>query len=118
MKTNTNTPIKLVAHITLNGLQSLERGQISLDDPRLDGSPGTVQLELHTDEHTAKTMEFEIYAARALLGSEAALHHIDEKFIKPWRVLIAVVTTGNPECDQYVQNMAKNEGHQLNVATC
>jgi len=117
MKINTNTQIKLVAHITLNGLESLERGQIDLKDPRLNGNLGTLQLELHTDEHTAKAMEVEIRAARAIHGSEAALHYLDNKFIKPWRVHIAMMTSGDSEVDQFTQNEANRLGHHLNVAT-
>lgn len=118
MKINTNTPtIKLVAHVTLNGLESLERGQINLEDPRLNESLGTFQLELHADEHTAKAMEVEIRAARAKHGSEAALHYLDNQFIKPWRVYIAMMTSGDPEIDQFTQNEANRLGHHLNVAT-
>lgn len=117
MKINTNTPIKLVAHVTLNGLESLERGQIDLKDPRLDGGLGTVQLELHTDEETARAMETEIRVARAIHGPEAALHYLDNKFIKSCRVLVATITSGDPEIDQFAQIQAKHQGHHLNVAT-
>jgi hypothetical protein len=117
MKINTNTQIKLVAHVTLSGLESLERGQIDLQDPRLNGSPGTVQLELHTDEETAVRMEIETGAARAIFGAEAALHYLDDKFINPWRVQIAMVTTGDPAVDRYTQDQARSLGRELSVAT-
>ena len=117
MKIKTNTPIKLVAHLTLSGLESIEPGQIDLQDPRLDGRLGTVQLELHTDEHTAATMQAEIETVRAKFGKEAALVHLDKNFIIPWRVQIAMVTTGNPDVDRFTQDQARSLGHQLNVAT-
>lgn len=92
MKINTNTQIKLVAHITLNGLESLERGQIDLKDPRLDGGLGTVQLELDADEHTAKAMEAETDLARAIHGAEAALHYLQNIFIEPGLAYISMAT--------------------------
>jgi hypothetical protein len=48
-----NKQVSLVAHVTIRGLESLERGRIDLNDPRLNGELGTVQLELHTDRRTA-----------------------------------------------------------------
>ena len=68
MKTR-NKLISLVAHVTIRGLESLKRGRIDLNDPRLDGELGTVQLELHTDRRTARQMEMEIMACRGLLGA-------------------------------------------------
>ena len=116
MKLNTEIT-SLVAHITIRGLESLERGQIDLSDPRLDGGLGTLQLELHTDEATATQMDYEIKSTRAFFGAEAALHYLDSMYIKPWRVRVALMTSGDSELDQYVQNQAKMSGHELNVAT-
>lgn len=112
-----NKVISLVAHVTVRGLESLERGRIDLNDARLDGELGTVQLELHTDRRTARQMEHELKAARALFNDEWALRHLDEAFIKPWRVKIAQVTSGDRELDRYVQDQAEAQGHALKVAT-
>lgn len=112
-----NKKISLVAHITVRGLESLERGRIDLKDPRLTGELGTVQLELHTDRKTAQIMEFEIQAARALFGDEGALQHLDESFIEPWRVKVALVTTGNSEADAHIKREGAVIGHEVHVAT-
>ena len=112
-----NKKVSLVAHVTVRGLESIKRGRIDLSDPRLDGEPGTVQLELHTDRRTARQMQHEIMAARALFNDEWALKHLDEAFIKPWRVIIAQVTSGDPDIDGFVRRTAKAQGHDLKVAT-
>ena len=116
MKTK-NKKTSLVAHITTRGLEALTRGRIDLSDPRLDGELGTVQLELHTDRETARQMQFEIEAAQALIGNEGALHHLDEAYILPWRVKIALITTGDSEIDSSIKSIGAAEGHLLNMAT-
>lgn len=112
-----NKKVSLVAHVTLRGLESLERGRIDLKDPRLDGSLGTVQLELHADRETATQMEVEIMACRGLFGCEGALQHLDAAFILPSRVKVAQITSGDAELDQFVQDKAQQQGHRLEVAT-
>lgn len=117
MKNNTRLKVSFVAHVTARGLEALTRGHIDLSDPRLDGEPGTVQLELHTDRKTARRLEFEIEAAKALFGDEAALIHLDEAFIKHWRIKVALITTGDPERDQTIVQYGVSEGHTVKVAT-
>lgn len=112
-----NKKVSLVAHITVRGLESLERGQIDLSDPRLDGEPGTVQMELHTDKKTAKQILYEANAARRLVGDEGALHYIDETYIQPWGVKVALITTGDSELDQSILRYGASEGHEVTVAT-
>ena len=109
--------VSLVAHVTVRGLESLKRGRIDLSDPRLDGEPGTVQLELHTDRRTARQIEHEIMAARALFDDEWALRHLDEAFIKPWRVIIVQVTSGDVLIDQLIREASASQGQELKVAT-
>lgn len=108
--------VSLVAHVTVRGLESLKRGRIDLKDPRLDGEAGTVQLELHADHRVARQMEQEIMAARALFGEEGALQHLDECFIKPWRVKVALVTSGDAQLDAYIQTEGARQGHEVSVA--
>ena len=112
-----NKLISLVAHVTVRGLESLERGRIDLSDPRLDGELGTVQLELHSDLRNARQMEHEIKAARAMFGSEGALTHLDEAYIIPSRVEVALVTSGNSEVDNFIKSKAKQEWYAVNVAS-
>ncbi|NBB81128.1 MAG: hypothetical protein GVY36_17095 [Verrucomicrobia bacterium] len=109
--------ISIVAHVTIRGLESLKRGRIDLNDPRLDGERGTVQLELHTDRRTARQMEMEIMACRGLFGDEGALQHLDEAYISPSRVKVALVTSGNKETDRYIQDCGKAQGYNVQVAT-
>jgi len=109
--------VSLVAHVTVRGLESLKRGQIDLSDSRLDGSPGTVQLELHMGRKIARQLEHEIKAAQALFGNNGALQHLDEAYIKPWQVKVALVTSGNPEVDDHIQQAARIQGYQLHVAS-
>jgi len=116
MKTK-NKKTSLVAHVTIGGLEALTRGQIDLSDPRLDGAPGTVQLELVTDVQTADRMEFEIMAARALFGNNGGLEHLDHAFILPGLVKISQVTTGDIQNDKYIHETARSQGAYLKVAT-
>lgn len=109
--------VSLVAHVTIHGLESLERGRIDLPDSRLDGMPGTVQLELHTDHRTAHQMEVSIMAVKGRFGKEAALRYLDTVFIEPWRVKVALVTSGDVEVDSFIKDKAREEGHSLAVAT-
>jgi hypothetical protein len=112
-----NKLISLVAHVTIRGLESLKRGRIDLKDPRLDGGLGTVQLELHTDRRTARQMEMEIMACRGLFGDNGALQHLDEAFILPSRVKVALVTSGDKEVDRYIQDCGKAQGYDVQMAT-
>lgn len=112
-----NQKIKLVAHITVRGLESLERGQIDLKDPRLDGEPGTVQMELHSDSKTAKQILYEASRVREIAGDEVALYYIDKTYIQPWRVKVALITTGYPELDQVILEYGASEGYDVTVAT-
>lgn len=116
MKTR-NKQISLVAHVTMRGLESLKRGRIDLNDARLDGALGTVQLELHTDRRTARQMEMEIMACRGLFGDEGALQYLDEAYILPSRVKVALVTSGDKETDRYIQDCGKAQGYDVSVAT-
>lgn len=109
--------ISIVAHVTVRGLEALNRGRIDLSDPRLCGELGTVQLELHADPITADQMEHEIMAARALYDSEFALQRLDDAYILTDRVTIAQVTTGNADNDRYMQETARSQGAELKVAT-
>jgi hypothetical protein len=112
-----NKKISLVAHITVRGLESLERGRIDLKDPRLDGESGTVQMELHGDRKTTKQMLYEANAAKELIGDEGALYYIDETYIRPWRVKVALITTGDSERDELIVRYGESEGHEVMVAT-
>lgn len=110
--------ISLVAHVTIRGLESLTRGHIDLNDPRLKNAGlGTVQLELQTDPQTAYQLEHEIMAARALYDSEFALQRLDNAYILTDRVTIAQVTTGNAVNDRYMQETARLQGADLKAAT-
>lgn len=102
--------ISLVAHVTIRGLESLERGRIDLSDPRLNGELGTIQLELHADPFVADQMEHEIKAAQALFGNEGALKHLDEAFIIPGRVEIVMVTSGRADVDSHMRSYAAQAG--------
>jgi hypothetical protein len=62
-------------------------------------------------------MQFEIQAARALFGDQGALQHLDEAFIKPWRVVVALVTTGNSEVDAHIKREGAVIAHEVHVAT-
>lgn len=114
---NAKHQVTLVAHVTIRGLEALTRGHIDLSDPRLDGEPGTVQLELETNGHTANRMDYEIKAARALFGNEGGLQHLDQDYILPGLVKIAQVTTGDIENDKYIHDTARSQGAYLKVAT-
>lgn len=106
-----------MAHVTLRGLEALTRGQIDLSDPRLDGGLGTVQLELHAGPTTANQMEEAIKTAQAMFGPQGALKILDDAYIIPWRVKVALVTSGDSELDGFIKDKAKQEGHELKVAT-
>ena len=109
--------ISLVAHVTVRGLESLKRGHIDLNDPRLDGEPGTVQLELHTDRRTARQLEIEIMACQGLFGEAGALQHLDEAYILRSRVKVALVTSGDSGIDRYIQDCGKAQGCDVQMAT-
>jgi hypothetical protein len=68
-------------------------------------------------EPQTKNLLFEVKAATALFGYPGALQHLDEQFIKPWRVKIDKVTSGDAEVDSYIQRTGAQLGHNLNVAT-
>ncbi len=101
----------------MRGLETLKRGRIDLNDSRLDGEPGTVQLELHADRRVARQMEVEIMACRGLFGDEGALQHLDEAYILPSRVKVALVTSGDKGIDRYIQDCGKAQGYDVQVAT-
>jgi len=55
--------------------------------------------------------------AQEILGHEGSLHFMDQVFIEPWRVIVALVTTGNADVDAFTQQQAALQGHDLKVAT-
>lgn len=95
-------PIKFAAIITAAGLSSLERGEIDVKDPRLDGTPGTVALEIHADRKTAKSLTRHIRRALRRRDFEGALQILD-RYLLPWLVRMAAASTGHRDRDEVIR---------------
>lgn len=109
-----NNPIKFTAIVTVEGLSVFEKAQFDTKDPRLDGAPGTVALEIHADAQTASLFERDVCRALRRRGPAKAMAVMDE-YIIPWRVLIAKVTTGDAFKDTFIKAVSEIEGYDANV---
>jgi hypothetical protein len=109
--------IILVAHITALSLEELFYGHIDLDDPRLDGAPGTVQIEYLSTCRIAKKLIGEVQQVRQHYGQEAALQHL-ETYVMPWRIRMLRMTTGDAAADVLAQQYGETiYGQTVPVAT-
>ena len=89
---------------------------INPSDPRLDGEPGKLAMQIQADAETARELLRTIKRAKRKHGSEYALQVLDS-YIKPWRVYVESITTGNCLTDAYVKSAALDQGQNINVAT-
>lgn len=110
-----NTYILLVALVSIRGLDSLKRGIINPNDPYLDGEPGKVAMQIEADPRTARKLLRDIKRARRHHDSEYALQVLDS-YIKPWRVIVESIATGNSVTDARIKSAALDRGQHISIA--